>query len=162
MKLLVFDTETTGLPKNNPSIYYTSQWPHIVQFSFLIYDTDYHTIESEHDYIIKVPDYIKISDESINIHGITKEKSMKEGIPITDVIKIFKEKMSECDIIVGHNISFDKRMVIVESIRHKIKNFFPKLENNYFCTMKKGKSLCEIVAKNSKTGEEFIKIPHVI
>ena len=40
MRVLVFDTETTGLPKSkiiNPDT--LNLWPHIVQFSYIIYDT---------------------------------------------------------------------------------------------------------------------------
>jgi len=39
MRVLVFDTETTGLPQTkilNPDT--LNQWPTIVQFSFVIYD----------------------------------------------------------------------------------------------------------------------------
>ena len=41
MRVLVFDTETTGLPKSkfiSPDT--LNLWPHIVQFSFVIYDTE--------------------------------------------------------------------------------------------------------------------------
>ena len=40
MRVLVFDTETTGLPQTkilNPDTLH--QWPTIVQFSYIIYDT---------------------------------------------------------------------------------------------------------------------------
>ena len=40
MRFLVFDTETTGLPKTkyiSPDT--LNQWPYIVQFSYIIYDT---------------------------------------------------------------------------------------------------------------------------
>ena len=40
MKLLVIDTETTGLPQRNASIYKTEQWPYVVQLSFILFDTD--------------------------------------------------------------------------------------------------------------------------
>ena len=41
MKVLVFDTETTGLPKERfASFKDTHLWPHIMQLSFMMYDTD--------------------------------------------------------------------------------------------------------------------------
>ena len=41
MKVLVFDTETTGLPtERNPSITETEKWPHVVQLSYILYDVD--------------------------------------------------------------------------------------------------------------------------
>ncbi len=37
MKVLIFDTETTGLPEGkNPSIMDTCKWPHIVQIKLKI------------------------------------------------------------------------------------------------------------------------------
>ncbi len=40
MRILVFDTETTGLPiKRNGSIDDSSNWPFIIQISWVIYDT---------------------------------------------------------------------------------------------------------------------------
>ena len=39
MRVIVFDTETTGLPKNkNISPSEHSYWPYIVQLSWLMYD----------------------------------------------------------------------------------------------------------------------------
>ena len=58
MKFLVFDTETTGLPRINfigPG--YLEQWPHIVQFSYVIYDDISNTLEIN-DNIIQLPDNI--------------------------------------------------------------------------------------------------------
>jgi len=44
MKVLVFDTETTGLPQeNNVSILDTFRWPYIVQLSFIYYDSEINT-----------------------------------------------------------------------------------------------------------------------
>jgi len=81
MRLLVFDTETTGLPQSKfiaPST--LDQWPHIVQFSYIIYDTSLNDIIQSKDYIIKLPDSILITEESSKIHGITNEKSAKTGV----------------------------------------------------------------------------------
>ena len=57
MKIVVFDTETSGLPtEKNASIYQTNKWPHILQLSYIVYDTDNHTIVTVED------DYINIDD----------------------------------------------------------------------------------------------------
>ena len=55
MRVLVFDTETTGLPETkilNPDT--LNLWPHIVQFSFVIYDTSVNDIVESSDSIVKV------------------------------------------------------------------------------------------------------------
>ena len=38
MKILVFDTETSGLPERSASIYEHSKWPYIIQLSYVLYD----------------------------------------------------------------------------------------------------------------------------
>ena len=41
MRFCIFDTETTGLPKGSRAPWYKHKlWPHIVQMSWLVYDTE--------------------------------------------------------------------------------------------------------------------------
>jgi len=37
MKVLVFDTETSGLPEKEASIYDKSKWPYIIKLFFLVF-----------------------------------------------------------------------------------------------------------------------------
>ena len=77
MKLLIFDVETTGLIKGrNVNVEQTDKYPYIVQFSWIMYDTDTKKLDFR-DYIVKLPDNVKIPQESINIHGITNEIMLK-------------------------------------------------------------------------------------
>ena len=161
MKVLVFDTETTGLPEEkNASILDTFRWPYIVQLSFIYYDSESKTILKSYDSIIKLPDEVNISQESINIHGITNEIMREKGISIRKALKEFNEILKKCDIVVGHNISFDKRVIMVECIRNKISQYFTKGNNRKpeFCTMKNSKDLCKI-KMIGKNGEEYYKSP---
>jgi len=74
MKVLVFDTETSGLPKAKLISEYTlNLWPHILQFSYVIYDTDLNDIIEINDNIVKVSKDVFIAEDSIKIHGITNE-----------------------------------------------------------------------------------------
>ena len=54
----------------------------------------------------------------------------------------------------GHNVSFDKRMLMVEGVRNKI---HVNITDTY-CTMKNGVDLCKI-EKTSPTGEKYFKYP---
>lgn len=134
MLILVFDTETTGLPRDRKcSIKDTHLWPHIIQFSWVIYDDEKKEVIEEYDQIIKL-NGIVIPEESIAIHGITNEISQSRGIDILEALYAFKNGMRKCGRIVGHNLSFDKKMIMVETIRNKI--FFKFCQDEY-CTMKK-------------------------
>ena len=80
MKVLVFDTETTGLPEeNNVSILDTFRWPYIVQLSFIYYDSEINDVIEYYDNVIKLPDNITIPEDSIRIHGITNEIMREKG-----------------------------------------------------------------------------------
>ena len=125
MKVLVFDTETTGLPtERNPSITDTDSWPFILQISYILFDTDENKILECKDDIIKLDSSVEITQGSIAIHGITPKICERKGIPIKEALDKFNELLIKADRVVGHNVSFDKRMIMVESIRNKMKQYF--------------------------------------
>jgi DNA polymerase III epsilon subunit-like protein len=177
MKFLVFDTETTGLPRIKficPG--YLEQWPHIVQFSYVIYDNTSNTLEIN-DNIIKIPDNIDIPKESSDIHSITKIMTNKYGVELDEVFQKFFQQVQTADYIIGHNINFDINMIRVELLRkiyksehdgiiHNIeeiqlwKQYLNELQNkkNIICTMKTNTYFCNITAV-SKYGKTYIKYP---
>ena len=140
MKVLIFDTETTGLPVDqNASVQDSAKWPYIVQLSFIVLDTDTKEILEYSDSIIRLDETVSISPESIAIHQITPYRSQTEGIPIKVALAHLAENMSEVDVIVGHNIIFDKRMLMVEFHRNHMKNCLYKNGSAIpeYCTMKR-------------------------
>ena len=48
------------------------------------------------------------------------------------------------DEIVGHNMQFDKKMIIVENIRNRRESGFKTSRNKEYCTMHNSKDLCAI------------------
>lgn len=176
MRVLVFDTETTGLPQTkilNPDT--LNLWPFVVQFSYVIYDISLNDIVESKDYIIKVPESILISDESSKIHGITNEISSKKGVSIDNVLKEFFYYLSDVDLIVGHNISFDINMIKVEMLRiiysQKLTNeqlkmckydlHFISNYKNVCCTLHESIKFCNIQAID-KFGKPYLKYPKLI
>jgi len=158
MKVLVFDTETTGLPeKRNTSILETEKWPYIVQISWVVYDTEDESYEME-DHIIDCG--VDIPQESVNIHGISKKISERKGENLWEVMNKFDSALRNCEMVIGHNISFDKRVYMVEAIRNRRKQYFTRngVRKPEYCTMKKSKKFCNIMKENSK-GETYLKYP---
>ena len=166
MKILVFDTETTGLPENNASIYENNKWPHIIQLSYIFYDMSNNNAIIKNNYI-KLNPIIQISPKSLEIHGLNHNYLNNNGIHIIHALKEFNEFLDKCDIVVGHNISFDKRMIFVECLRHKINQKFTKYQNNIkitkpeYCTMKNTTQFCNIIKLNN-TNKTYIKQPKLI
>ena len=158
MKVLVFDTETTGLPLDQyANLTDSAKWPYIIQLSFMFFDTVTKEILEYSDSIIRLDPEVHISPESIAIHQITAHRSQTEGIHIKVALANLAESMSEADIIVAHNIIFDKRMLRVELYRNQMKNCtykdnLPILE---YCTMQRNIALCKLPAYDKKTGELY-------
>jgi len=178
MRILVFDTETTGLPATkilNPDT--LNLWPHIVQFSYIIYDTDINDIVHSSDTIVKVKEGISISEDSTKIHKITNEISKEKGIEIELVLNDFFYHMRNIDMLVGHNVSFDINMVKVELLRmiyinysnvsqdeikvYKYNLHFLTNYKNICCTLKDSIEYCNIKAID-KFGKEYIKYPKLL
>ena len=137
MKVLVFDVETTGLPKKrNASIFELDNWPYIVQFSWMIYDISENKITSVQDFVIRLPDNVTIPEDSIKIHGITNEMS-RNGYDIKNILYIFMNYVKRVDIVVAHNIEFDKNVVSVETVRNFGTNMWDGIKTPEYCIMKK-------------------------
>ena len=161
MKIMVFDTETTGLPEGrNPSIRETKKWPHIVQLSYILYNTEERRVMMYNDDIIRIPEDVKISEKSSSLHGITMSMCKRKGISIRNALNNFNITLKEADLVIGHNISFDKRMVMVESIRNNMSQYFTVdgVRKREFCTMKNSVDICKI-EKLSPEGEKYYKYP---
>ena len=163
MKVLVFDTETTGLVPKNESFYNTEKWPYIVQLSFVLYDIAKKKTLDSKDYIVKIPNEISIPKDSTDVHGIDKEKSEMYGVEIKEVLYDFKKAIKQADLIVAHNISFDKRIIIVESIRNKIPSLFfvEGKQKPEYCSMKSSIDICKI-ERTWESGEKYYKFPTLL
>ena len=162
MKILVFDTETTGLPtEKNASVRDVSKWPHIIQLSYVLYDTSNNKTLCCVDDIIKLDSNVEISEKSIQLHKITRQLSNRKGIPISVAIDNFNIVLQNCDWVIGHNLSFDKKMIMVESVRLNIQQYFTTTSGNgvkEYCTMKNSVSVCKIL-KISEKGNKYFKYP---
>ena len=171
MRTLVFDTETTGLPKTqivSPSTMHL--WPHVVQFSYIIFDTESNKIVKIKDSIIKVPDGFIIADENAKIHGITTEISLVQGTNLQPVLEEFFADFDSADHIVGHNISFDINMIkaelqrlIMNSSDTKLQEYLTKINTStkFYCTMQETIELCAIELKD-KYGRPYKKFPKLV
>lgn len=167
MIVLCFDTETTGLPEGrNTSIYETNKWPYIVQLSFMMYDTEKKEMVQEYDEIIRIGDNVELTPKSVEIHGITREIIEKRGISITEALYAFKCALKLSDCSIGHNMSFDKRLLIVESIRNK---GFDASDDSVvqlrfgkeYCTMLNSVDVCKIKMFR-KDGSIYYKYPTLL
>ncbi len=110
---LVYDTETTGLPKNwNAPITDSDNWPRMVQISWQIHDIKGGLVEVK-NYIIK-PEGYSIPYAVVKLHGITTERAEKQGVALDFVLNEFNKALELSQFVVGHNISFDNNIIGAE------------------------------------------------
>ena len=156
MSVVVFDVETTGLPKKRNSPFTDfDNWPHIVQMSWLVYNTINGEIDSINDYIVKLPEDITIPENAIRIHGITNEKMREQGKDICDVLMEFKRDISNSKIIVAHNLDFDTRITTGEKE-------IPKIRADVFFRLKQGEFITYADGKDKKVQFKLAKIEREI
>jgi DNA polymerase III epsilon subunit-like protein len=160
MKILVFDTETTGLPERGAKLQELEKWPHVVQLSYVVYDVDKNSLVTVEDDIIKLENMV-IPEESTKIHGITQEISQNQGIPIRDAILKFAVYLEKCQMYIGHNITFDKNIIIVELSRLGYNNIFKQHNLIEYCTMKMSVNFMKLPHEKPR-GREKYKYPKLI
>lgn len=146
MKIVVFDTETTGLPVDwkIPAQRQNNNWPHIVSIAWMVLDSETNKIETQKSYIIK-PINWTIPEDSTAIHGIRHSFAENYGAPLRDVIHEFFQ--IECDMYVAHNMHFDEN-VIMNAVYWDLKGEIYQFHAPTKCTMKLSASMCRLPFKS--------------
>ena len=113
---IFFDTETTGVPRDyNALASNTRNWPRLVQLGWIVTDEEGNVL-SQGNEIVK-PEGFVIPADAARVHGITTERAQREGKPLREVIDAFLKDAEQTKCIVGHNISFDQKVVGAELYR---------------------------------------------
>jgi DNA polymerase-3 subunit alpha len=113
---LIFDTETTGLPRRWDAPYTdTDNWPRCIQIAWQLHD-DMGRLLSHEDYLI-APDGFDIPFDAEKIHGISTALATKEGLPLLDVLGRFNEALKKAQFVVGQNLNFDLQVMGCEFYR---------------------------------------------
>ena len=113
---LIFDTETTGLPKHwGAPISDTDNWPRCIQIAWQLHDDMGKVIEHQ-DYLVK-PEGFNIPYDAERIHGISTELAQAEGISLAEVLEKFNIALGKAKFIVGQNLGFDVNIMGCEFYR---------------------------------------------
>ena len=183
VKILVFDTETTGLPPQMPGSDWNKRqefdatllkpqglesswatmldkWPSIIQLSYILYDMDAPENSKVFNKYIDIPENIVISEGSVEIHHITRETILnapaENRSTIQDALYEFLNDVKLAEIIVGHNVQFDRKMVVAELLRLSVDANLPQIKDmmddaNFECTMIKTTPICNLKYKQNYT-----------
>ncbi|HOS83336.1 MAG TPA: DNA polymerase III subunit alpha [Bacteroidales bacterium] len=143
---IIFDTETTGLPKNwNAPLSDLDNWPRMVQLAWQIHDEKGIYISNK-NYIIK-PEGYEIPYATAKIHGITTEKAHALGHDLSTVLDEFSADVAKASFIIGHNVKFDISIVGAELLRKNKQNILESAK--YIDTIEDATAYCKIPGKGS-------------
>jgi DNA polymerase III epsilon subunit family exonuclease len=151
MRVLVFDTETTGLTM--PSAADLKAQPRIIELALAV--VEHGKIISEHEWLIN-PEQ-QITAEITKITGITNE--MVKGKPkFRQLLGEIEDAFGGADILIAHNAPFDTQMLANELMLCERTGFpWPK---ETICTVQeyfhvKGRRLKLVELYEMKTGKEY-------
>ena len=113
--VLVYDTETTGLPLFSEPAEHPDQ-PHIVQLAAILVDTDTEQDIASMNVIVR-PNGWTLPDDVAKVHGITQDHAMAVGIPEELALYMFMELWMG-RLRIAHNESFDARIIRIALKRH--------------------------------------------
>jgi DNA polymerase-3 subunit alpha len=130
---LIFDTETTGLPKRwDAPVTDTDNWPRCIQIAWQLHD-DMGAVIEHQNYIVK-PEGFNIPYDAERIHGICTELALEEGIPLTEVLEKFNTALSKAKFVVGQNVGFDVNIMGCEFHRMALETNLASMKVLDTCT----------------------------
>ena len=130
---LIFDTETTGLPKQwNAPISDTDNWPRCVQIAWQLHDEMGNCVDQQ-EYLVQ-PDGFNIPYDAEKIHGISTELAQEKGEQISVVLDKFTKAINKTKFIVGQNVGFDLNIIGSEFFRENMANKLQELPVLDTCT----------------------------
>ncbi|MGW1453980.1 DNA polymerase III subunit alpha [Salegentibacter agarivorans] len=130
---LIFDTETTGLPKRwDAPLTDSDNWPRCIQIAWQLHDEMGRLVESQ-DYLVK-PEGFNIPYDAEKVHGISTELAAEEGISLIEMLEKFQEALNKTKFVVGQNVGFDLNIMGAEFHREAMENNLQELPVLDTCT----------------------------
>jgi len=139
---LIFDTETTGLPKKwNAPITDTNNWPRCVQIAWQLHD-EFGKLLEHQDFLIR-PEGFNIPYDAEQIHGISTELAAQDGHELQEVLDLFNEALGKTKFVVGQNVKFDLNIMGCEFHRMGTETQLSEIQVLDTCTEKTA-LMCQI------------------
>lgn len=133
MKLLFFDTETTGIKPGS-----------ICQLSYIIVDSSKKPQYTEGKNYFFTVDYVEPSAEEIHGFSVEKLYELSKGLYFEDLVEEFYEDFTSADFIIGHNVFFD-----IKFLTHELLGMGEDWQpQNTFCTMNYYRNICKLLKPN--------------
>jgi len=129
MTILAIDCETSGFTKPNLPLDHPDQ-PYIVQLAAQLCEDDGKPIAG---FSLIIDNGVEIPEKAAAVHGITAEKAVQFGVSPTSALAHFAHFHQRADLIIAHNIKFDKMVMEVAMTRQQGKEM--RITKPCYCTM---------------------------
>lgn len=130
-RIIVFDTETTGIPTCSIDLvtgerkYYDPgqldkyDGSRVVQLAWVILDEHGKNVVGQRSCLIR-PDGYRIPAEATKVHGISHEAAAASGIPMREALATFLHDLARAHTLVAHNFLFDAHVLSSEAVRYNM------------------------------------------
>jgi DNA polymerase-3 subunit epsilon len=150
--LLFADTETTGLPaKGAYSNPHHPETPHLVELCAVLTDQLGFCVARLHR-IIK-PEGYEIPKQASDVHGITTQMAMDNGVPLWQAIWELDRLVNRASELVMHNHQFDRLILKASHLRLGIPHGFRRAKK--VCTMMLSTKICKVPHANGRGGYKW-------
>lgn len=131
MGYIIIDTETSGLFRHRDPI--TKEvirsdapgQPRMVEFGAVLLDNDFNTMDEYQSYIQPVGWDHDMSQEAINVHGLTMDFLREHGKPVADALNYYTNAIEIGKrVVIGFNQQHDGRMMRAELRRAGMPDLF--------------------------------------
>lgn len=156
---------------------WSPKWNNIIQISYILYHTESNEFKTFDKYVelpIELVEGFLSKEETHNTvrDALIEWKAAKERgetQDLKDVMHQFLQDFERANIIVGHNVEYDKNMVLAELMSLHIStkdakylDTFMKLQNSdkFVCTAQRGVDICKI-EHTGRDGKTFFKFPRL-
>ncbi len=175
LRILLLDTETNGLPKNRYApVSEPDNWPAILQLSWTAFTvmagagaggTTTLRQEATRNIGLTLHPSIPWNAAAAAIHGVS-EAEARRGTPAATALLELGEALRRCNVVVAHNMSFDKPVIraaaYAEWLRGgdvALRSIWPEAgQIQDFCTMMETRSILRIPSPYDPTSGKF-KVP---
>ena len=152
-KYMIIDTEGTGLFDYKKPADAEGQ-PRLAEIAILFVNEALE-IEREYHALVK-PDGWTMPEATTKIHGLTQEMLEADGVPVSEILTVYNDGISEGRVFVAHNQQHDGKQLRAELRRAGLADNFETSPG--FCTMRNLTDVVKIPPLGNRGGYKWPKL----
>jgi DNA polymerase-3 subunit epsilon len=153
--VLIFDTETTGLPIKTAALNDPSQ-PHLMQLAYIYRDGDVERARVN----LLVASGVDPHPRAEAVHGISRDLADRCGLCERIATEMFFSMLTQSDLVVAHNMAFDSWIMNIALGRYTPAGSLPIYWPSIYCTMEQAKIPCKVPATAKQIAAGFARPGH--